>query len=313
MQLFHFSRQWENVLDKPHVSIKTGTWCSAGCDCEFSYKKLKKEILYSRESILRNIDLVSKKFSTDFEIFFVWLNLLKYPDLFSLLDSVLDAWRIFKLQIPHTLDEDDWQMLANISERYGPISYSIPKTIDTPKDLSDIMTQLLSLEKILPVWKVYFDIFLDVEKYGKIIESIIHKLWTISSNNKYQCVIWGRFDLKFHDLSWKINHEKKEISHLKRTHCLLQSYFHLGEDTKIFLDDHIEILPSGDLTFHDNLCYTANFSISNLLLEDEKIYKHFLQYSDYLQKIGNGDLRKQCYTCIKNSYKFSKDLSVYSY
>ncbi len=74
---------------------------------------------------------------------------------------------------------------------------------------------------------MYFDVFLPIVSYQHIIESIIAKLSTQKSNNPYQCVIGKKFDIKFHDLSWKINTPKKEISFLARKQCLMQEYFTL--------------------------------------------------------------------------------------
>lgn len=305
MNLFYFARENEKYLDKPHVSIKIWTWCPAGCDCEFSYKKLKNIFLYNKEVIKKNIDLVAKNFSKDFEIFFVWMNLLKYKDLFEILEYCHKNNRIFKLQIPHNLTNDDIEVLSKIGEIYPWINYSIPKTIDSVDDLKNILNEIVVLKNIQWLGKVYFDVFLDIVKYEKIIKIIISKLSTKESKNNYNCIIWNSFDIKFHDLSWKIDHENKKISNLKRKKCLMKDYFFI-KDKKIYLYDHVEIWANWDLTFHDNLCYLANFSISNISFENDLIIKHFFDYKTYLDEISNWDLVYNCYTCIKNRYSYKK-------
>jgi hypothetical protein len=135
MSLFQFARVGEEVLDYPHVSIKVGTGCPAGCDCDFSYKKLKTNTVYSREFLLAAIELVDKNFSSDFEIFFVGLNIFKYEHLEALLEKTVSLGRRFKLQIPHTLDASDVETFVRLSQKYHRFATSIPKTIDTAQDL----------------------------------------------------------------------------------------------------------------------------------------------------------------------------------
>lgn len=312
MPLFYFSRESENVIDKPHVSIKIWSWCPAWCDCEFSYKKIKKNILYSKDWVLDNLKYSIENFSDDFEIFLVGMNLLKYPYLFEILDYIKNHNRIFKLQIPHRLDDEDKEILNKIVKKYGSFQSSIPKTIDKADDFKNLLKQLIILDKIEWIWKVYFDIFLDIHQYKNIIDSIIKKLSTRESNNELNCIVGDKFDLKFHDLSWKINKEEKEISKLKRKSCLMKNYFHI-EWNKIYLQDHIEILPSKDLTFHDNLCYLGYFSISNIDFDQERLLEDFKKYENYLKQISQWNLKTQCYKCIKNWYKYSKSDNQYTF
>ncbi len=312
MYLFNYAREWEKYIDKPHVSIKIWSWCPAWCDCDFSYKKIKNITLYSKESIVKNIDYILKNFSLDFEIFFVWINLLKYDNLFFILDYVVSNWRKFKLQIPHNLDTQDYRTLSNLYDRYWAFDCSVPKTIDNYMDLSNIIMMLNEFKKYNILWKIYFDIFIDINRYENIIKKIITKLSTTESNNSYNCIIWKTFDLKFHDLSWKINNLNKEISDLKRKKCLIKDYYYLKDD-KVFLYDHIEIWPWWWFTFHDNLCYLWNFEISNTLFDQNKIYNHFVKYSDYIKNISDWNLVIQCYKCIKNKYSYKKLNEEYVY
>lgn len=312
MKLFNYSRENKWNIDLPHVSIKIWTWCPAWCDCDFSYKKIKNEITYNIESLKKNIDFIDENFSDSFEIFLVWLNVLKYEKLFEILDIIISKWRKFKIQIPHFLTENDYLVLEKLSEKYWKFNCSIPKTIDSSLDISNLLLLIKNFSKINFSWKIYFDVFLDLEKYEKVIFSIIQKMSTIQSLNEYNCIIWDKFDIKFHDLSWKINHEKREISNLKRKSCLMKNYFYI-DDKYIFLNDHIEILPNWDLTFHDNLCYLAHFAISEISKKDFEIIKDFEKYIKYLEKISDWDLVINCYKCLKNKYNYNKELHNYEY
>lgn len=313
MYLFNYAREDELFTDKPHVSIKIGSWCPAWCDCDFSYKKIKNIVLYNKDSIIKNIDFILDNFSLDFEIFLVWLNLLKYNELEEVLDYITNKWRKFKLQIPHNMDNADYSTLSFLYHKYGNFDCSIPKTIDSHIDLSNLLSMINDLKKFNTSWKIYFDIFIDINKYEKIIESIITKLSTNKSNNSYNCIIWKYFDLKFHDLSWKIDDSNKIISNLKRNKCLMKDYFYINE-SRLFLYDHIELWPSWSLTFHDNLCYLWHFEISNISFSKSEIIKHFNKYKDYLYNITISlDLKNQCYKCLKNQYNYNKPNSEYVY
>lgn len=312
MSLFYSAREKQDCIDQPHVSIKVWLWCPAWCDCDFSYKKIKKNIVYDHVLIKKNLAYVASKFSDDFEIFLVWLNILKYEKLVYLLDEIIAKGRKFKLQIPHNLDENDIKTLTELWQQYGRFNCSIPKTIDHRADLENLMKEINFLSKIEWLWKIYFDVFLDVHTYEKIISYIIKKLWTNRSNNSLNCIIWDRFDIKFHDLSWKLNHTNKCVDNLDKTSCLMQNYFYI-KDEKIYLYDHIELWINSDLTFHDNLCYLWNFAVSNIWFEDTNIVNDFKKYRSYLDHISDGDLKIQCYKCIKNSYNYSKTLDHYTY
>lgn len=313
MYLFNYARSGELYSDKPHVSIKIWSWCQAWCDCDFSYKKIKNIVLYKKDSIIRNVDYISDNFSLDFEIFLVWLNLLKYDEIEEILDYIIKKWRKFKLQIPHNMDKEDYSTLSFLYKKYGSFDCSVPKTIDTYIDLSNLISYINDLKKINISWKIYFDIFLDINKYKKIIETIISKLSTNKSNNIYNCIIWKYFDLKFHDLSWKIDNENQVISNLQRDKCLMKDYFYL-DNSKIFLYDHIEVWPNWAFTFHDNLCYLWHFEISNTSFSNFEIISHFDKYKDYLNNITKcWKLSDQCYKCIKNQYNYNKSNSEYVY
>ena len=135
-------------MDYPHVSIKVGTGCPAGCDCDFSYKKLKTNIVYNKDFLLEAIDAAHAHFSDDFEIFFVGLNIFKYEHLDTLLERTRSYGRTFKLQIPHTLDEADREKFLFLTQKYGSFSTSIPKTIDSAQDLKDLISHITFLESL---------------------------------------------------------------------------------------------------------------------------------------------------------------------
>tara|TARA_Y100001960_G_C14160588_1_gene580594 strand:+ start:270 stop:503 length:234 start_codon:yes stop_codon:yes gene_type:complete len=76
------------------------------------------------------------------------MNLLKYPYLFEILDYIKNHNRIFKLQIPHRLDDEDKEILNKIVKKYGTFQSSIPKTIDKADDFKNLLKQLVILDKI---------------------------------------------------------------------------------------------------------------------------------------------------------------------
>ena len=307
MKLFHFTREEEHYIDRPHVSIKVWIGCPAGCDCDYSYKRLKKDILYSKEVILSNIHQVKENFSEDFDIFIVGLNVIENDFFEEILESCKSVDRKFKIQISHKISDEQIVYLTSLVKKYWTFNCSIPKTIDNSADLYRLISLIKRFSNMKYKWKIYFDVFLDIDKYSHIIRNVISKLATIKSNNEYNCIIWNSFDLKFHDLSWKLNKENKSIENLKRTSCMMQEYFLINKKKEyIYLDDHIEISPNWDLVFHDNLCYLGAYKISNIKRTNKEIIDDFQKYSNYLQQINmqKSSQSEICYQCINKPFHY---------
>lgn len=304
--LFEYSRCNLSFIDKPHVSIKVWSWCPAWClNCDFSYKKIKSDITYSKESIFKNIEKASQIFSENFDIFIVGIDILKSDILEDIILKCQKNSRTFKLQINHTISDLELLFIKRLSEKFWTFDCSIPIMIESSNDLILIVKLLKRVQNISIWWKLYFDIFLDISKYDTIITSIISKFSTHKSENSYNCIIWNLFDLKFHDLWWDLDHKNKMVSWLKRSKCMMKDYFSFKNES-IYLVDHIEIFPNWDLVFHDNLCYLGNYKISNVYRTHEQIIFDFKAYRSYLDKINSTSSQaKNCYNCIKNPFIFN--------
>jgi hypothetical protein len=131
------------------------------------------------------------------------------------------------------------------------------------------------------------------------------KFSTKKSFNDFNCIIWNKYDIKFHDFSWKIDFNIKVINNLKLKKCLQYEQLSIINN-KIFIKDNLEMLNNWDLFIHDNLCNIWDIRISNIFKNNNDIYNDFILFKKYLDKLNNWDMERNCFKCIKTGYSYAK-------
>ena len=140
-------------------------------------------------------------------------------------------------------------------------------------------------------------------KYKSLFEKIFQKEFQKETEGIY-VLEWKNIKLYVRSLYF-INHQKKSIENLNLKACLVYESF-LIHTTHIEVLDHFEIDANLDVTFHNPLCYIGKPLITNLSQTPEKIINDFRVYKDTYLKELNTNLEKNCFTCINNSYNYSK-------
>lgn len=310
-KLFQFTRDYRQLIEYPYAVIVVWNWCPAWCDlCSFSDKVVEESECFDFEVIQKLIEKIHEKFFSEFEILFHGVNLLKHPFVRDMVWHTKSLWRWVRMQLETNLTDGDINILKVLLHNYWDFSAIIRVNIRKPEDFKifyDVFKKLLKVKWL----KVYYEIFLDREKYSDKISSIM-KLATTWSNNEYNCIIWDRVDIKFHNYVWRINAKEKCIDNIDHTECYMKDMFDV-RDNHVFIDDHIEVQNNWDFIFHDDLCYIGQPKIANIFSDDKDIYKLFLQYKyTYLEKLKNNS-PTSCYKCIKNKYHYEKDIDSYNY
>lgn len=135
---------------------------------------------------------------------------------------------------------------------------------------------------------------------------------TTDSYNEFNCIIWNKFDIKFHNYIWKINRKEEQIDNIDHQSCYMYDYFDI-RDENIYINDHIEVQNNWDFIFHDDLCYIGQAKISNIYKSKGEIYNDFVKYKfDYLQKLKRNSATS-CYKCIMNRYHYDKLPEEYTF
>jgi hypothetical protein len=149
---------------------------------------------------------------------------------------------------------------------------------------------------------VNYDFLIDL-KYKTVFESILKKEFEKESEWIYHLDMRNiRICLRS---LYNINYQEKKVENLNLKSCLVYDSFDIGAES-IYIDDHIEIEPNLDITFHNPLCYIGYPKISNIWQEREIILKNFSRYkNDYLAKL-NSDMEKSCFECIKKGFDYRK-------
>jgi hypothetical protein len=150
------------------------------------------------------------------------------------------------------------------------------------KDLFVLIKMLTRFTK----FKFYIDVFLDLDKNEKEIQSFMKHSTSRQDEHKHNFVIRDIIDVKFQDYSWKVDDQKKTVSNLKmRKSCqhLDQIYCENGD---VFAKDSIDVFENGDMMVHDNLCNIGDLMVSNVFFDEKRIYTDFEKYILRLKDLG---------------------------
>lgn len=311
-KLFHFTRDYKTLIEFPYVVIVVGNWCPAWCDlCSFSSKVVEESECFDYEWIKILIDQVHKVFFEKFEILFHWINLLTHPfidDIISYTRNDLKRW--VRLQLDHSMSLAEIMKLQMLLKKHWNFSSIIRVNVKKQDDFKLFYNTFKDLLKV--DWlKVYFEIFLDREAFMPTIEKI---MWwrTTDSDNEFNCIVWNKFDIKFHNYIWKLNRKEQKIDKIDHNQCYMYDFFDVKDD-KVTVNDHLEVQNNWDFIFHDDLCYIWQSKISNINKTVDEIYEDFKAYKyKYLEKLRN-DSDKSCYKCIMNKYHYDKDFESYNF
>jgi hypothetical protein len=108
-----------------------------------------------------------------------------------------------------------------------------------------------------------------------------------------------------------INHQNKTVSNHEKN-CKFFNVIDLDGDMVTFspprLDDfEFEVTYTGDIIPHTPRCYMAKIFISNIYLETEIIYNHFLRFVDFINTINttSHSFDENCYQCIFGKHSFT--------
>jgi len=310
-KLFHFTRDYKTLREYPYAVIVVWKWCPAWCDlCSFS-KKVAKTECFDYDWTKELVNKMHKVFFDKFEILYHWINLLDHPHIDNIIDYTKnDLARWVRLQLEHSMWKKHLEKLQDYITKYWNFSVIIRIDVKEQENFSYFYNTFKDLLKI--DWlKIYFEIFLDREKYMTTINKI---MWwaTTNSNNKFNCIIWNKFDIKFHNYVWKINRSEQKIDKLDNKECYMYDFFDV-KNWIITINDHLEVQNSWDFIFHDDLCYVWQAKISNINKSNEEIYNDFKKYKyEYLEKLKMNS-EKSCYKCITNKYNYSKNINSYKF
>jgi hypothetical protein len=310
-KLFYFTRDYKTLVEYPYVVIVVWKGCPAWCDlCSFSRKVAKSEC-FDYEWTKELMNKINDIFFSKFEILFHWVNLLDHPyidDIISYTKNDLNRW--VRIQLEHSMKPIYYDKLKTLFTQYWKFSAIIRIDVKKQEDFRlfyDTFKKLIKVDWV----KVYFEIFLDREKFMLTIDKI---MWwrTTDSDNEFNCIIWNKFDIKFHNYIWKLNRSDEKIDNIEHRKCYMYDFFDV-KNNKITINDHIEVQNNWDFIFHDDLCYIWQAKISNINKSNDEIYKDFIKYKyKYLESLRNNS-EKSCYKCIMNKYHYNKGLKDYNF
>jgi sulfur relay (sulfurtransferase) DsrF/TusC family protein len=305
MPLFTSKNQWAEIF------ISIWEWCPTWCQsCQ---KTLKPNKSLKLIDIQNAIDVSHSLSDQNFSYFLYGTNNITNPEIQSITEYIQNLWRKYKIQIPLSTEYNDIKPLipspsggglgrGSTGKNKKKISiFIVSKKITEKKEILEVITSIKEF-----FWKenifVNYDFLIDL-KYKAVFESILKKefekewewLYHLDMKNIRICL----------RSLYNINYKEQTVENLNLKSCLVYDSFEIGSES-IDIDDHIEIEPNLDVTFHNPLCYIWYPKISNIWQETKVILENFSRYkNEYLAEL-NTNMEKSCFKCIRKGFDYRK-------
>ena len=297
MPLFTSKNQWAEIF------ISIWEWCPTWC--QSCSKTLKPNKSLKLADIQNAIDTSHSLSDKNFSYFLYGTNNITNPEIKSITQYIESLSRNYKIQIPLDTKYLDITHLLPSPERGGTEGwvsiFIVSKKITQKREILEVISSIKEF-----FWKenvfVNYDFLIDL-KYKAVFESILKKEFEKESEWIYH------LDMKNIRIClrslYNINYKEKKVENLNLNSCLVYDSFDIGTES-IDIDDHIEIEPNLDVTFHNPLCYIGYPKISNIWQERGVILKNFSRYkNEYLAEL-NSDMENSCFECIRKGFDYRK-------
>lgn len=237
-------------------------------------------------------------FSNGFSYFLYWSNLLHYPKLDNLLQTIIEINKNIVIQIDIDILEQDICFMQKLQEKYkSKISFLFSNNIFTEHDLLKMFVIVKMLKKS---WlRINFDLVLNITKFHDDIKAFLlnfHKVW-IDKIHRNIYFIEDNISWTFTQ-SIKIDHGLQAIHGIKYKHCVMNDFFTIKEK-KIYISSHIEVTKEWNLTFHTPLCFLTNITVSSYAISYDKILNNFIEFNEkFIAEKKSDNMWSTCYDCI---------------
>lgn len=284
------------------ILIRLGQGCMTNCNgCNERFKKRK---YFDTHDLLSAITRASQIFSPEIRFFLFGQD----PFFFDDIDSVIGRIRTLNnneicIHISDINNYDD-HILTRIEwvlQKYQNIGFYIStssSTISTWKKENIVrLCALLKKYNNYPFVQIYYD---DISELRSIHVSLFNYLLPKRHISGTQNIV--------------ISHESKTVSDHEMD-CKFHNTIQADENMIAFVpprleDFEFEVTYSGDIIPHTPRCYMAKIYISNVYLDEEDIYSHFLQFKDFINTTNSqfDSFEKNCYSCIfwGNAFDYKK-------